>query len=153
MKKYRSIVLVVVAAILVSACGIRTNNTTNPSYVAKQFWDAMIREDFKAARQYVTENTRAQVKPGEANEEDKRWYDVVLGASYVVDDEAMVDTITRTFPGGTKKGEEDTAKGVAKVSLKTIMIRQKDGQWLIDFSRSMISVFGGGYGKLQTIDI
>lgn len=127
----RMLLLAVVGSLLlVVACG---GGKDDAETVAQSFWSAMEAKDIDKARSLATKDSRESLSIDENADEQE--VEVVFGEVTVESDHtAVATTLTSVAGDGTKMS----------IPLTTIVV-QEEGEWRVDASRTMMSMFGGAF--------
>jgi len=122
--KYRHQYFFVVLPLLLIAVGCSTVQT--PDDVARQFWEAVARQDEEGARCYVTEAGQKKIDLSRG-----RWRDAVVsfGEIRIEGDDASIETRI-VLPG---------QKEAPPVELQTVL-RRENGQWKVDYGKTVESL-------------
>ena len=115
-------------AILLSAC----SGPESPQEVTVAFWDAAIRDDASAAVRYSTLDSRERY---DAFSVDWDSYQPKWGKVIIDGEEASVAS------------QLSSPKGARIRSFTTYLV-QRDGEWLVDYERTAMSINGGVFGDL-----
>ena len=112
----------------------KTVNTESIVAIAKGFWDAMNAKDIEVARSYTTKESGAglQIKDNDDTTNCK----ATFGGVKIEDNKATIET--------TLQGHNDTSP--FEVYMQTILVTE-NGQWKVDASQTMMSVFGGAMAE------
>ncbi len=102
--------------------------------VAQGFWDALNARDVQAARSFATRESGASIHIKDAEGPDAKKCAVSFGNVKIEGDKAVIETSLQT-------------QGEPAIPMQTILV-QEDGQWKIDASQTMMSVFGGMMGEM-----
>lgn len=125
----RSLASVIIGlAVLLSAC----SGPETPQQVTEAFWDAAIDDDAVSAARYST-LTGAEgfdAFSGEWDGYQPQWGRVIIDG-----DEASVVS---------KLSNQETGR----IRSFTTYLVQRDGQWLVDYKRTAMSINGGAFGEL-----
>ena len=129
-EKVVSLVCVVAIAVL-AACG---GAASGPKEVAEDFWNAAVEGDLDEAKRYATRETADSIQLSSDGDDGE----VTIGETSIEGDRATVATTLV----GTEEGVSST------IELQTVLV-QEDGQWKVDFTQTMMSMFGGAMGEMM----